>query len=150
MDDQSCQITIFFHLFFVMVPLRVLVHKSKFLYKNQLYGNVMLAIYKLSQSASFKYGNIHFRRWQIFMNFDPCPPPLAVFYYYPSVWPIFDHSQHHDQTIHTTVKHISLIQFKIPYIVTWKQLLLTSDLMEAARGQKHPCKTKKSTKELNY
>ena len=39
--------------------------KSKFLYKIQLYDNVILAIYKLSQSASFKYGNIHLRRWQI-------------------------------------------------------------------------------------
>ena len=38
---------------------------------------------------------------------------------------------------------------KVPRIVTWALLFWTSDLMEAAKDQKHPCEAKKSKKELN-
>ena len=38
--------------------------------------------------------------------------------------------------------------FKITGVLTWAWLFLTSDLMEAARGQKHPSEAKKGMKDL--
>ena len=52
---------------------------------------------------------------------------------------IFSSQQHHGQTIHHTENFVS------------NSLHCNMDiLMEAARGQKHLCKAKKSMKELNY
>ena len=56
-------------------------------------------------------------------------------------------SLHHGQTIHPIENFIARILFKIPFIVTWSQLFLTSEVMEAVRGQKPSSEGQKRTKE---
>ena len=51
--------------------------------------------------------------------------------------------QHHSQTIHATEKFTSMNLFKILCIVTWAWTFLTTKVMEALRGQKHPLEAKK-------
>ena len=45
--------------------------------------------------------------------------------------------QHHGQTIHPTIFFISMNLFKILWVVIWAWSFLTSEVMEAVRGQKH-------------
>ena len=49
--------------------------------------------------------------------------------------------QHHGQTIHPTENYISMNLFKILCVVTWAWLFLTSEVLEAVRGQKHHIST---------
>ena len=56
--------------------------------------------------------------------------------------------QHHGQTIYPTEKFTSMNLFKKFWVVTWAWPFLTSEVMEAVRGQKHPLEAKNGMKEL--
>ena len=58
--------------------------------------------------------------------------------------------QHHCQTIYPIENLIPMNLFKILCVVTWAWLFLTSEVMEAVRGQKHPLEAKNGMKELIY
>jgi hypothetical protein len=75
----------------------------------------------------------------------------TVYNYLINIWQMSwrSHDLHHDQTMHPTANFISLILFKIQRF-NMGIFFLTSDLMEAVRGQKHPSEAKKGMKELIY
>ena len=52
--------------------------------------------------------------------------------------------------MHSTYNSGLLIMFKIPYIVTWLQLFLTSEVMEAVRGYKHSSEDQQSMNECIF
>ena len=58
--------------------------------------------------------------------------------------------QHHGQTIHPIENLIPMHLFKILCVVTWAWLFLTSEVIEAVIGQKHPLEAKNGIKELIY
>ena len=58
--------------------------------------------------------------------------------------------QHYDQTIYPTEKFNSMNLFKILWVVAWAWSFLTSEVMEAVRGQKKPLEAKKGLESKDF
>ena len=91
----------------------------------------------------FQLDDCVFQRSQLCKCYCCCWKDISNLYYYLNWYVYFGccYIQHHAQTIHPTENFISMNLLQMSCVITWAWSFLTSEVVEAVRGQKHHIST---------